>query len=225
MREHTTIKWLGNSCFLATGKEGTRVLIDPFSRRWALEDRYGLREPRIPADIVLVTHEDSDHNALDIVPGSFFVVRGNMPEQEIFGVTVNAFSTFHGVVDGTIVKDNTVFQFELDGISFCHMGDFFAYKHRSQPGLIKGTDVLMIPIGGRFSLDWEGAREVVENIAPKVTIPMHYDEFGRRGELLSVDGFIMGRDDVVRLPGATLELTDEVLSGAPRVFVPTYEQE
>ena len=78
MPEHTTIKWLGNSCFLATGREGIRVLIDPFSRRWALEDRYGLREPRIPADIVLVTHEDSDHNALDIVPGSFFVVRGNI---------------------------------------------------------------------------------------------------------------------------------------------------
>ncbi len=223
MPEKTTLRWLGNSCFLVTSTRGTRVLIDPFSRRWALEERYGLKEPRIEADIVMVTHEDSDHNALDIVPGSFFVVRGNLPQQEIFDVKVRAMSTFHGVVDGTIVKDNTVFVFELDGMSFCHMGDFFAYKHRSQPSEIKGIDILMIPIGGRFSLDWHGAWEVIESLSPKAAIPMHYDEFGRRGELLSVDGFVMGRDHVVRLPGPSLDLTEEVLSGSKVIYVPTYE--
>ncbi|MCD6405377.1 MAG: MBL fold metallo-hydrolase [Planctomycetes bacterium] len=223
MPEHTSIKWLGNSCFLVTGKSGTRVLIDPFSRRWAREDRYGLREPRIPADIVMVTHEDNDHNALDIVPGSFFVVRGNLPEQEIFDVKVTSISTFHGVVDGTVVKDNTVFLFTLDDISFCHMGDFFAYKHRSQPGQIKGVDVLMIPIGGRFTLDWEGAWEVIDNLKPKVAIPMHYDEFGHRGEVLSLDGFVIDHEDVVRLPTSTLEVTPEVLSSEKRIYVPTYE--
>ncbi len=223
MPEYTSIKWLGNSCFLVAGKSGTRVLIDPFSRRWAREDRYGLREPRIPADIVMVTHEDNDHNALDIVPGSFFVVRGNLPEQEIFDVKVTAISTFHGVVDGTVVKDNTVFLFTLDDISFCHMGDFFAYKHRSQPGRIKGVDVLMIPIGGRFTLDWEGAWEVIDNLKPKIAIPMHYDEFGHRGEILSLDGFIVDHENVVRVPTSMLELTPEVLSGEKRVYVPTYE--
>jgi hypothetical protein len=170
----------------------------------------------------MVTHEDSDHNALDIVPGSFFVVRGNLPEQEIFGVKVHSIGTFHGVVDGTIVKDNTVFRFEVDGISFCHMGDFFAYKHRSQPAQIRGADVLMVPIGGRFSLDWDGAWEVIENLEPKIAIPMHYDEFGRRGELLSVDGFIAGHTDVVRLPGPEIVLTDDLLSGSKRIVVPTY---
>jgi len=223
MAENTTLRWLGNSCFLVTSKNGTRVLIDPFSRRWAVEERYGLREPRIGADIVMVTHEDNDHNALDIVPGSFFVVRGNLPEQEIFGVKIKAINTFHGVVDGTIVKDNTVFLFEMDGISFCHMGDFFAYKHRSQPSEITGANVLMIPIGGRFSLDWTGAWEVIENLSPNVAIPMHYDEFGRRGELLSIDGFLMGHDNIVKLPGATLELTDAILSGSKSIYVPTYE--
>jgi L-ascorbate metabolism protein UlaG (beta-lactamase superfamily) len=223
MAGYTTIKWLGNSCFLVTSKDGKRVLTDPFSRRWAREDRYGLREPRIPADIVLVTHEDSDHNALDIIPGSFFVVRGNLPEQEIFGVKVSAMSTFHGVVNGTIVKDNTVFTFELDGLRFSHMGDFFAYKHRNQPGLLKDIDVLMVPIGGRFSLDWDGAWEVIDHINPKIALPMHYDEFGRRLDVLSVDGFIQGRENVEKLPGSTLELTPEVLSGSKRVFVLTYE--
>jgi L-ascorbate metabolism protein UlaG (beta-lactamase superfamily) len=222
MPDNTTLRWLGNSCFLLTSKDGVRILIDPFSRRWAVEDRYGLREPRIAADIVMVTHEDSDHNALDIVPGSFFVVRGNLPEQEIFGVKVHSIGTFHGVVDGTIVKDNTVFRFEVDGISFCHMGDFFAYKHRSQPAQIRGADVLMVPIGGRFSLDWDGAWEVIENLEPKIAIPMHYDEFGRRGELLSVDGFIAGHTDVVRLPGPEIVLTDDLLSGSKRIVVPTY---
>jgi L-ascorbate metabolism protein UlaG (beta-lactamase superfamily) len=223
MGKHTAIKWLGNSCFLVTSADGRRVLTDPFSRRWAREDRYGLREPRIPADIVLVTHEDSDHNALDIIPGSFFVVRGDLPEQEIFGVKVSSMSTFHGVVNGTIVKDNTVFIFELDGLRFCHMGDFFAYKHRHQPEMLKDIDVLMVPIGGRFSLDWDGAWEVIDHIGPKVAIPMHYDEFGHRGDVLSVDGFVQDHDNVQRLPGATLELTPEVLSGSKQVFVFTYE--
>ncbi len=223
MPEHTTIKWLGNSCFLVTSKSGTRILIDPFSARWAKEDRYGLREPRIPADVVLVTHEDSDHNALDIVPGSFFVVRGEPEEQEIFGVKVRAMNTFHGVVNGTIVKDNTVFVFTVDGARFCHMGDFFAYKHRSQPGELKDIDVLMVPIGGRFSLDWGGAWEVIESMNPKIAIPMHYDEFGRRGDVLSVDGFLQGRENVTRLDGSTFELTPETLSGSRRIVVFKYE--
>lgn len=223
MPEHTTVKWLGNSCFLVTSKEGRRALIDPFSRRWAREDRYGLREPRIPADIVLVTHEDSDHNALDIVPGSFFVVRGDLAEQELFGIRVQAINTFHGVVNGTIVKDNNIFILTVDGITICHMGDFFAYKHRNQPDMIKGVDVLMVPIGGRFSLDWSGAWEVIENLAPKIAIPMHYDEFGHRGDVLSVDGFIMGHENVTTLPGSTLELDGEALSGSKQVYVFTYE--
>lgn len=223
MPQNPTVKWLGNSCFLVTSREGKRVLIDPFSRRWAREDRYGLREPRIPADIVLVTHEDSDHNALDIIPGSFFVVRGNQPEQEIFGVKVSSMSTLHGVVNGTIVKDNTVFVFELDGLRFCHMGDFFAYKHRNQPGLLSGIDVLMVPIGGRFSLDWDGAWEVIDNASPKIAIPMHYDEFGLRGDVLSVDGFLQGREGVVRLAGSELELTPDTLSGSKRIYVFEYE--
>jgi L-ascorbate metabolism protein UlaG (beta-lactamase superfamily) len=224
MPEFTTVRWLGNSCFLVTSKDGRRVLIDPFSRRWAREDRYGLAEPRIAADIVFVTHEDSDHNALDIIPGSFFVVRGDLPEQEIFGVKVRSMNTFHGVMNGTVVKDNSVFIFTIDGISFCHMGDFFAFKHRSQPEMMKGVDVLMVPIGGRFSLDWTGAWEIIDNVGPKVAIPMHYDEFGRRGDVLSVDGFVMGRDNITRVPVSTLELTPEILAGDKQVYVLTYEQ-
>jgi len=172
---------------------------------------------------VMVTHEDSDHNALEIVPGSFFVVRGNLPEQEVFGVRVESMTTYHGVVDGTIVKENTIFLFNVDGLSFCHMGDFYAYKHRSQPQRLHGVDVLMVPIGGRFTVDWEGAWEVIDNIEPRVAIPMHYDEFGRRGELLSLDGFVMGRQNVERLPDSTLELTPEVLSAKKRIVVPVYE--
>ncbi len=223
MPDNPVIQWLGNSCFLVTSREGRRVLIDPFSRRWAREDRYGLREPRIAADIVLVTHEDNDHNALDIVPGSFFVVRGDLPEQEIFGIKVHAMNTYHGIVNGTVVKDNSIFLFTVDGVSFCHMGDFFAYKHRSQPEMLKGVDVLMVPIGGRFSLDWGGAWEVVENLKPGIAIPMHYDEFGHRGDVLSVDGFIIGHDNVTKLDGNTLELSPAVLSGGTRIYVFTYE--
>ena len=223
MPKHVTVKWLGNACFLVTSKEGVRILIDPFSRRWAREDRYGLREPRIPADIVMVTHEDSDHNALDIVPGSFFVVRGNLPEQEFLGVKVASMNTFHGVVNGTIVKDNTVFVFTVDGLRFCHMGDFFAYKHRNQPELLANLDCLMIPIGGRFSLDWGGAWEVIEQAAPKIAIPMHYDEFGHRGDVLSVDGFLKGRANVTQLASSSLDLAPDILSSSKRIFVFKYE--
>jgi len=81
----------------------------------------------------------------------------------------------------------------------------------------------MVPIGGRFSLDWAGAWEVIDALEPKVAIPMHYDEFGHRGDVLSVDGFLLGHDNVTKLPGSSLDLTPGIFRDGTQVYVFTYE--
>ena len=171
------IRWYGQSAFLLTGTK--RVFIDPFGDMRETARAHGLQfdYPAIDAeaDLLLVTHEHGDHNGVEAVGGDPLTIRSTAgrfesPVGEVVGI-----ASEHDDVAGTARGPNTIFCFELDGIRFCHVGDFGQAALRpEQREAIGEVDVLFIPAGGGPTVGGQSAADVVHALAPRVVVPMHY---------------------------------------------------
>ncbi|RJQ28660.1 MAG: MBL fold metallo-hydrolase [Peptococcaceae bacterium] len=161
------ITWLGHACFLFEDQSGTRVLTDPFNKM------VGYPVPEINVAVVTVSHEHSDHNAVQILPGNPAVIRGP-GTHNISGLTVKGIATFHDGARGSERGSNTVFVIEMENIKICHLGDLGHQLDAGQAQEIGSVDVLLVPVGGTFTIDSAGAKQVVEALRPKLAIPMHY---------------------------------------------------
>lgn len=177
------IQWLGQACFKIQSGEFVLV-IDPFAKE------IGLTPPRFRADMVLVTHAHFDHANARSMTGDPFIVTGP-GEYEIKGVHVGGTETFHDATQGKERGMNTAYRIEMEGLRLAHLGDFGEGTMRDETIETLGdVDILMIPVGGRFTIDSEGAAKVVKQIEPRYVIPMHYKIPGLKVTLDSVDAFL-----------------------------------
>jgi L-ascorbate metabolism protein UlaG (beta-lactamase superfamily) len=171
------VRWFGQSAFLLTGERA--VFIDPFGNMSAAASR-GLQFDYPPiesvtADLVLVTHEHRDHNAVDVVGGSPTVLRSTAGRLESPVGEVVAVASEHDDAAGTTRGANTIVCFSLDGVRVCHLGDFGQPALRpEQREAIGEVDVLLVPIGGGPTIGGAAAAELVRSLAPKLVVPMHY---------------------------------------------------
>jgi L-ascorbate metabolism protein UlaG (beta-lactamase superfamily) len=172
------IEWYGQSAFrLAAGD--TTVVIDPFGDLSDLKER-GIRFdyppiPAVTADVVLVTHEHSDHNGIEVVAGDPFVLRSTAGILSSPIGEVAAIASEHDEVAGTQRGQNTIFVFGLDGIRVAHFGDFGQRALRDeQAAAIGATDIVFLPIGGGPTIDAAQAAAIVERLGPRWVVPMHY---------------------------------------------------
>lgn len=172
------ITWLGHSSFRIRGKTST-VITDPYDSAMV-----GLKFPKLEANIVTISHEHQDHNRSDLIAGTPKVVRGP-GEYEIGGVSIFGISTFHDNEQGAKRGRNTVFVITIDGITICHLGDLGHKLLEEQVGSIGSVDILLVPIGGVYTIDAGVAASIVASIEPSVVIPMHYKVPGATSELLS----------------------------------------
>ncbi len=172
------------------------LLIDPFSKE------IGLWPPRIKDQIVLVTHEHYDHNNLDGAEKEVMVVR-NPGEYEVKGVFVQGISSFHDKMQGAERGPNTIYLIKMEDMTICHLGDLGQEKLEDhQVDLIGAVDILLIPVGGKYTLNYKEAVRVVGQIEPKIIIPMHY-----KVPDLNID--IEPADKFVKEMGLTPETTDK----------------
>lgn len=171
------IRWYGQSAFLLSGDH--TVFIDPFGDMSAAAAR-GIEFNYPPvadvtADVVLVTHEHGDHNAVEAVGGDPVTIRSTAGRFESPIGEIVAIASEHDDAAGTARGPNTIFRFELDGVRCCHLGDFGQRGLRpEQHDAIGEIDVLFLPVGGGPTIGGEGAADVVRMIAPRVVVPMHY---------------------------------------------------
>lgn len=171
------IRWYGQSAFLLSGDH--TVFIDPFGDMSAAAAR-GIEFNYPPvadvtADVVLVTHEHGDHNAVEAVGGDPVTIRSTAGRFESPIGEIVAIASEHDDAAGTARGPNTIFRFELDGVRCCHLGDFGQRGLRpEQHDAISEIDVLFLPVGGGPTIGGEGAADVVRMIAPRVVVPMHY---------------------------------------------------
>jgi L-ascorbate metabolism protein UlaG (beta-lactamase superfamily) len=168
------IRWYGQSSFsLEDG--GTTVFIDPFGDMSAaasrgLEFNYPAIEG-VSADLLLVTHEHGDHNAVEVIGGEPRVIRSTAGTwDDIVGV-----ASEHDSVAGTQRGPNTIFCFTLGGKRICHLGDFGQPALRpEQRAAIGDVDILFVPVGGGPTIGGERAASVVRELSPGLVVPMHY---------------------------------------------------
>src|SRR3989344_731525 len=170
------ITWLGHSSFRIKGKSVT-VVTDPYS-----SSKLGFKFQKIEANIVTVSHDHDDHNQAGQVDGDPKVVK-NPGEYEVKGVSIFGIPTYHDNKQGEERGQNTVFVIKIDSIIICHLGDLGHKLTEDQVGQIGNIDILMVPVGGNYTIDAEAAALVVASLEPKVVIPMHYNIPGMAPQL------------------------------------------
>jgi len=177
------ITWLGQACFKIQSGDQV-VVIDPFSKE------IGLTPPRFKSDVVLITHDHYDHANAETLAGEPFVVK-TPGEYETGGIYVQGIETFHDNTHGKERGMNTIYKIEMEEIRVAHMGDFGEDEIRDETIEELGdVDVLLIPVGGKYTIDAEAAARVVKQIEPRFVIPMHYKIPGLKIALNGVEEFL-----------------------------------
>ncbi|WP_186431179.1 MBL fold metallo-hydrolase [Clostridium sp. BSD9I1] len=178
------IKWFGQSCFMITSENGIKILMDPY------KNVLGYKLPEeITADIVATSHDHSDHNHISAVKSSFVHINGTGKFLE-HGIEIKGVETFHDKFSGTKKGKNIIYNLKIDGINVCHCGDL---GHTLDSNLVKeigNVDILLLPVGGGFTIDAFDAVNVMKQLKPTVVVPMHY-----RTKALGVLGLVFAKVD------------------------------
>ncbi|MBI4297797.1 MAG: MBL fold metallo-hydrolase [Chloroflexi bacterium] len=210
------VKWLGHASFLLTAESGSCIITDPYQPGAFGTINYGPIEE--PADIVTVSHDHGDHNDAKSIKGNPQIV--NTPgERQVSGIRIKGIPAHHDTSGGRERGSNIIFCFTLDGMNVCHAGDLGHQPTAGQLSQIGQVDVLLVPVGGKFTLDAKGANDLVETLKTKVVIPMHFKTPKCDLPLAGVDDFLKMRKDVKRLKASEVSLKKEALPSATETLV------
>jgi L-ascorbate metabolism protein UlaG (beta-lactamase superfamily) len=210
------IKWLGHASFLITSSNGKKVITDPYkSGGFGGAIKYGPIKER--ADVVTVSHSHDDHNDVGGLPGGFAEV-STTGRHEAGGLAVTGVKTFHDPQKGKERGRNIVFVIEMDGIRVVHLGDLGHKLSDDEIRAIGKADVLLIPVGGHFTIEPKDALAVARSLSPSVVIPMHYKTASVDFPIKPVDDFLSLAGDHERPGTSEIEIRKEDL-GRQRVVV------
>jgi L-ascorbate metabolism protein UlaG (beta-lactamase superfamily) len=182
------IKYFGHSSFQIKNKYAT-IVTDPYD-----QNAIGIKFPKnIEANIVTVSHDHADHNSISNISGSPFVI-SEVGEYEVSGISFTGFTSFHDNEKGDKRGLNIIFKIEADGLNICHLGDLGHNLNDDELDRIDGVDILMIPVGGFYTIGSEDALKIIKEIEPSYVLPMHYgrSELDPKafGSLVTLDKFL-----------------------------------
>ncbi len=220
-----TIKWFGHSCFLIESSQNTKVLTDP------LGEETGYDLPNVMPDIITISHEHFDHNYVRPYKDLPIVLRGEdahgrdwqVINETIKDVSIYTVGTFHDNYEGKRDGKNSAFVFLVDGLRIVHLGDLGHLLSKEQIKAIGTPDILFIPTGGVTTIDYVEAASVIEQLRPKIAIPMHFNTPACKFTLFGVRRFIKGKERVRVLEGNTLRVSKDSLPSESTIIVLNYK--
>lgn len=210
------IKWNGHASFTITASDGTVIVTDPYD-----PTGYGgvlmYEQVKDKADGVLVSHDHADHNYVKGIPGSPEVIKG---PGRVKDIKVKGIPTYHDESGGSQRGENIVFVFAVDGMNICFAGDLGHLLSNEQIDAIGPLDLLLIPVGGTYTVDADGAAKIAEALNPRLIIPMHYKTDKCDLPISAVDNFLDKMEKVSRLRKSEIELSrDQLPAAGPEVWV------
>ena len=161
------IKYYGHSCFALTFGNGTTIITDPF------DETTGYPLCEASCDAASLSHDHFDHNHTASLKGEFITLN-EAGVREIGGVKVTAVKSFHDDKEGALRGRNLLTKFEADGLKIAHLGDLGHMPDDAQKAFLKDLDILMIPIGGYFTIDTAQAEAIIREAKPHTVIAMHF---------------------------------------------------
>jgi len=170
------------------------------------------------ADIVTVSHHHHDHGNVAVVKGNPEVV-SRVGRTKARGIEVKGIASYHDEVGGELRGNNIIFCFEVDGIRVCHLGDLGHLLDDKQVKEIGSVDILLIPVGGYYTIDAKAATEVCDQLKPKVIIPMHYKTEKGIPNIVGVGEFLGGKANVTRLDTSQAEFKPGELPATSQIIV------
>ncbi len=169
-------------------------------------------------DIAVVSHDHPDHNYVQALQGKPQVVR-NSGITTVSGIEFKGIPTHHDTSKGKERGTNVIFCFTIDGIKICHLGDLGHPLSAKEIAEIGKVDVLMIPVGGFYTIDAQVATDIVTKLTPRVAIPMHYKTPKCQFPISTVDPFVAGKGNVKKLSTSEIEITRENLPATTEIYV------
>jgi L-ascorbate metabolism protein UlaG (beta-lactamase superfamily) len=210
------IRYLGHATFLITAG-AKKIVTDPYEPG-GFGGAIGYGPLKEPADFVTVSHDHADHNYVGMVPGRPRVV--DRAGQETHGeILFRALATYHDASRGAERGSNIIWVIEAEGITVCHLGDLGHTLTSEQAAALGPIDVLLVPVGGTFTIDAKAATAVVNRLRPNIAIPMHYQAPKTGFSLAPVDAFLEGKTRVRKADGSELEVRADALPEPTEIVV------
>lgn len=198
------LTYFGHSAFLVEGADETRVIIDPYlSGSFDGALRYAPIDE--PADVCVASHEHDDHGATSTIPGKP-IVCVHPVEQTVRGVHITGVNVAHDEAGGAKRGKNTIIILDDGQVRLVHLGDLGHTLDRSTVEAIGKVDVLLVPVGGFFTIDHKEAAQVVDSLAPRIVVPMHYKTEKTDFPIAAVEPFLATQKNVTREQGSTIEV-------------------
>lgn len=214
------ITYLGHSCFLVEARDQTRAIIDPY-----LHGSYDGAVQYAPvdqaADVVLVSHDHPDHSAADSIPGEPRVII-HPTEEKVGALSVSGILVDHDETGGSERGKNTICILDDGDLRLVHLGDLGHLLDAAAVESIGRVDILLVPVGGFFTIDHKAAAQVVDALAPSVVIPMHYKTPKIGFPIDSADAFLKTQNAVQHPKDPTVELTRSSLPAERTTLVLPY---
>ncbi len=213
------ITWHGHACFRLEWP-GVSVLTDPF------DETVGYPLPQVPVDIVTISHEHYDHNYTAGLPGQPLLLRGqganSPPVAKAAGLEITGLPSYHDQVQGGKRGPNTIFRFDHPELRIAHLGDL---GHLPTPELVaelSGLDLLLVPVGGTYTIDGAEAAQLVRDLRPRLVIPMHFQTDALKFELAEVTSFTQHFDLVSFSSKSEVSLSSAELGSELKILVLNY---
>lgn len=208
------IKYYGHSCFALQYEGGPVLVTDPF-------DASVTYPPCTAAcDAALVSHDHFDHNHTAILTGAFETIK-TAGEHEIKGVKITAIPSFHDKEQGALRGSNLLMRIEGEGLSIAHLGDLGHIPDEDQLAALQNLDVLMLPIGGTYTIDTPEAEALIAQLKPRKVIAMHFKTDAYEINITTCEAF--ARDMNAAFMPREIEITRENIAALPDVMILSYK--
>lgn len=209
------ITWFGHSMFVLED-EGHRLVMDPYQ-----SEMVGYSPQHLEANIITVSHEHGDHNNIGAVNGSPVIL--NKPgSYELDDLKITGLQAYHDERGGSERGANVIFRVEMNGLTFIHLGDLGHVLKGDVVSELSGCDVLLVPVGGIFTIDADGAEGVVKELRPRIAVPMHYGTPDGNIPLNTEEAFIARFPNVDRTGKQAIYIRREELPEPTLILVMDY---